>query len=158
MAEKKPPVRIAIAKNRRASHDYELGETFEAGMVLTGTEVKTLRNGQCDLSGSWCSIAHGEAWLRGVNIPEMQGTPYSHDAKRARKLLLHRKEIDKIQRSVERDGMTVVATEVYWKDGRAKVVLALARGKKTYDKRETLKTTDADREARVAMARGRRGS
>ena len=158
MAEKKPPVRIAIAKNRRASHDYELGETFEAGMVLTGTEVKTLRNGQCDLAGSWCSIAHGEAWLRGVNIPEMQGTPYSHDAKRARKLLLHRKEIDKIQRSVERDGMTVVATEVYWKDGRAKVVLALARGKKTYDKRETLKTKDADREARVAMARGRRGS
>ena len=158
MAEKKPAVRIAIAKNRRASHDYELGETFEAGMVLTGTEVKTLRNGQCDLSGSWCAIQQGEAWLRGVNIPELQGTPYSHDAKRARKLLLHRKEIEKIQRSVERDGMTVVATEVYWKDGNAKVVIALARGKKTYDKRETLKTKDADREARVAMARGRRGS
>lgn len=158
MAEKKPEARVSIAKNRRASYDYELGETFEAGLVLTGTEVKTLRNGQADLSGSYCSIQRGEAWLRGVNIPEMQGTPYSHDAKRARKLLLHEREIEKIQRSVERDGMTVVATEIYWRGKRAKVALALARGKKNYDKRESLKTKDADREARVAIARGRRGA
>jgi SsrA-binding protein len=92
-----------------------------------------------------------------VNIPELQGTPYSHDAKRPRKLLLNRREIDKIQRAVERDGMTVVATAIYWKDGRAKVEIALARGKKNYDKRQSVKTKDADREARVAMAKGRRG-
>jgi SsrA-binding protein len=157
VAETKTSVRISIARNRRATYDYELGETFEAGLVLTGTEVKTLRHGQADLSGSWCSFAQGEAFLRGVNIPELQGTPYSHDAKRARKLLLHAREIEKIQRAVDRDGMTVVATEIYWKDGRAKVGIALARGKKNYDKRQSLKTKDADKEARAAMARGRRG-
>ena len=157
MSESKTHVIQSIAKNRRASYDYELSDKFEAGLVLVGTEVKTLRDGQADLSGSFVTFQHGEAWLRGVNIPEMQGTPYSHDGKRARKLLLNRREIEKIQRSVDRDGMTVVATEIYFKDGRAKVEVALARGKKNYDKRQSVKTKDADREARVAMSRGRRG-
>lgn len=157
MAEPKQHVLLSIARNRRASFDYELSDKFEAGLELTGTEVKTLRHGQADLSGSFVTIQQGEAFLRGVNIPELQGTPYSHDAKRARKLLLHKKEIEKIQRAVDRDGMTVVATEIYWKDGRAKVAIALARGKKNYDKRQSLKTKDAEREAKVAMSRGRRG-
>lgn len=157
MSDAKTHVIEQIAKNRRATYDYELSDKFEAGLVLVGTEVKTLRDGQADLSGSFVSFSHGEAWLRGVNIPEMQGTPYSHDGKRARKLLLNRREIEKIQRAVDRDGMTVVATELYFKDGRAKIQIALARGKKNYDKRQSVKTKDADREARVAMSRGRKG-
>lgn len=157
MSDKKPPVFLAISKNRRASFDYELTDKFEAGLVLLGTEVKTLRDGQADLSGSFVTFSHGEAWLRGVNIPEMQGTPYSHDGKRARKLLLNRREIEKMQRAVDRDGMTVVATLMYFKDSKAKVEIALARGKKNYDKRQSLKTKDADREARVSIARGRKG-
>jgi len=110
VADAKTHVIESIARNRRATYDYELSDKFEAGLVLLGTEVKTLRDGQADLSGSFVAFQRGEAWLKGVNIPEMQGTPYSHDGKRARKLLLNRREIEKMQRAVDRDGMTVVAT------------------------------------------------
>lgn len=154
-----PDARIrVIALNRRASFDYELGEKFEAGLVLAGSEVKMLRNGKADLSDSWVQVdERGEAWLRGVNIPPLEHSPFSHDAKRARKLLLNQREIDEIRRAVVRDGMTVTATKLYFKGSLAKAEIALARGKKKGDKRESLKEKDAEREAKQAMSRGRRG-
>jgi SsrA-binding protein len=146
-----------IVRNRRASFDYELGERFEAGLVLIGSEVKMLRHGSADLTDSWCAIERGEAYLKGVNIPVLPGAAFGHDAKRARKLLLHAREIETIQRGIDREGMTAVATRLYFKNGRVKVEVALARGKRKGDKREALKTREAEREARAAMARGRRG-
>jgi SsrA-binding protein len=146
-----------IARNKRASFDYELGERYEAGISLVGSEVKVLRAGAADLTDAWCTIEKGEAYLKGANIPELAGTPFGHKAKRPRKLLLHRHEIEALQRAIEREGMTVVATRMYFKDGRAKVELALAKGKKAYDKREALKQQEAEREARAAMDRARRG-
>jgi SsrA-binding protein len=155
--EKVVPGEKLIAKNRRASFDYELGERYEAGLVLIGSEVKTLRATAADLSGAFCTIERGEAFLHGVNIPELVGAAFGHAAKRTRKLLLHSSEIDAIRRATEREGMTVVATRLYFKEGRVKVELALARGKKSHDKRESVKTEEATREARAAMARARRG-
>jgi SsrA-binding protein len=154
--EKEKPGETLIVKNRRARFEYELGDTFEAGVVLLGSEVKMLRRGQADLVDSWCSVDNGEAWLKGVNIPEMTGAAFAHEPKRARKLLLHTAEIEQIQRAVSRDGMTVAATRLYFKGGRVKVEIALAKGKKTIDKRETVKAREAEIEARAAMARGRR--
>lgn len=155
--EKEKPGEKLIAKNRRASFEYELGERFEAGLVLTGSEVKMLRGGSADLGDAWCAIERGEAFLKGMNIPELPGTAFGHEAKRARKLLLHAREIEQIERAVAREGMTVAATRLYFKEGRVKVELALARGKKQADKRETVKAREAEREARAAIARGRRG-
>jgi SsrA-binding protein len=155
--EKEKPGEKLIVRNRRASFDYDLGERFEAGLVLIGSEVKMLRQGAADLSDAWCSIRRGEAFLEGVNIPEMPGAAFGHEAKRARKLLLHAREIEEIDRAIAREGMTIAAVRLYFKDGRVKVELALAKGKKTLDKREAMKEKDAEREARVAMARGRRG-
>jgi SsrA-binding protein len=146
-----------IAKNRRASFEYELGERFEAGLVLIGSEVKVLRTATADLSDAWCAIERGEAFLKGMNIPVMSGALFGHEAKRSRKLLLHAREIEVIKKAVEREGMTVVATRLYFKDGRAKVELALAKGKKAADKREAVRERDAQKEARAAIARGRRG-
>ncbi len=148
---------VPIAQNRRATFDYELESRFEAGLALTGTEVKVLRAGKADLTDGWVSFDGDEAYVRGINIPVLSGSPYSHEAKRARKLLLHKREIEELKRGVEREGMTVTVTKLYFKGGRAKVEIALARGKKSYDKRESVKQKDADREARQAMARGRRG-
>ena len=155
--EKEAPGEKLIVRNKRASFEYELGDRYEAGLVLIGTEVKMLRSAPADLTDSWCSIDSGEAWLRGVNIPEMPGSAFGHVAKRPRKLLLHANQIDDIKQALARDGMTVVATRMYFKEGRAKVELALAKGKKAIDKRESLKEKDAEREARAAMARSRRG-
>jgi SsrA-binding protein len=147
-----------IALNRRASFDYELGEKFEAGIALVGSEVKMLRAGKADLSDAWVQVdERGEAWLRGVNIPPLEHSPFSHEAKRSRKLLLNTREIDTIRRAVDRDGMTVTATRLYFKGSLVKVEIALARGKKKADKRESVKEKDAEREARQAMSRGRRG-
>jgi SsrA-binding protein len=154
--EKEKPGETLIVKNRRARFEYELGDTFEAGVVLLGSEVKMLRRGQADLGDSWCGVQHGEAWLNGVNIPEMSGAAFAHEPKRSRKLLLHANEIEQIQRAVSRDGMTVAATRLYFKDGRVKVEIALAKGKRAPDKREAVKEREAEREARAAMARGRR--
>lgn len=154
--EKEPGVQL-IVRNRRAGFDYELGERFEAGISLQGSEVKMLRTGTADLRDSWCAIEGGEAFLRGVSIPELPGAAYGHEAKRARKLLLHTSEIESLKRSIDREGMTVAATRLYFKDGRVKVELALAKGKKKGDKRETIKEREADREARAAISRGRRG-
>ncbi len=156
-AKKKNAGEKLIVRNKRASFDYELGDKFEAGLVLLGSEVKTLRDGSADLTDSWCMIQGGEAFLHGVNIPELPGAAFGHEAKRARKLLLHASEIEALKRGIERDGMTVAATRLYFKDGWVKVELALAKGKKKGDKRESIKTRDAEREARAAIARGRRG-
>lgn len=146
-----------IVKNRRAGFDYELGERFEAGLVLQGSEVKMLRAGQADLSDAFCQVRGGEAFLLGVNIPVLAGAAFGHEAKRPRKLLLQKREIEEIARSMARDGMTVAATRLYFKGGRAKVELALAKGKKRADKREAVREKEADREAKAAMARGRKG-
>ncbi len=145
-----------ISRNRRAAYDFELGDTYEAGLQLVGSEVKVLRAGKADLSEAYVTISHNEAFLHAANIPEQGGMSFGHEAKRKRKLLLNRDEIDAIERATEREGMTVVATKIYFRGGRAKVEIALARGKKHYDKRETLKRKEADREARAAIA-GRRG-
>ncbi len=147
-----------VAKNRRASFDYELGDKYEAGIVLVGTEVKMLRMGSADLSDTWCSVQRGEAYLNGMNIPLLEGAAFGHATdKRARKLLLHAKEIEELERAIQRDGMTAIATKIYFKEGRVKVELALARGKKHQDKRQSIKEKDADREAKVAISRGRKG-
>jgi len=148
-----------IARNKRASYDYELGDRFEAGLVLVGSEVKTLREATADLTDTWVAISGGEAYLHGMNIPERKGhLAYVHTPKRPRKLLLHAAEIEEMQRAIDRDGMTAVATSLYFKDGRAKVELALARGRKKGDRREAIKEKDADREARSAIANARKGA
>jgi SsrA-binding protein len=155
--EKAKPGEQLIARNKRASFDYELGDKYEAGLVLIGSEVKMLRVATADLSDSWCGVQRGEAYLNGVNIPTMIGAAFGHENKRSRKLLLHAREIEEIEHAITREGMTVIATRLYFKDGRAKVEIALAKGKKKADKRETMKQKDADREARVAMSNARRG-
>lgn len=142
-----------IARNRRAAFDYELGEHYEAGIALIGSEVKMLRSASVDLSDAWCSIERGEAYLKGVNIPALPGALFGHEPKRVRKLLLHAREIEAIDRAITRDGMTVVVTRLYFKNGRAKVELAVAKGKKKIDKRETVREREAVREARAAIAR-----
>ncbi|MBK6519417.1 MAG: SsrA-binding protein SmpB [Polyangiaceae bacterium] len=156
--EAKKPRRIdVVAVNRRAGFDYELEARFEAGLVLIGSEVKVLRTGKADLTDGWVSFDGDEAFVRGVNIPVMQGSPYSHEAKRARKLLLSKREIEQLKRGVERDGMTITVTQLYFKGPYAKIEIALARGKKAYDKRQSLKRKEADKEARLAISAARRG-
>ena len=154
--EKEKPGEKLIVRNRRARFEYELGETFEAGIALIGSEVKMLRHGTADLGDSWCAVEQGEAWLKGVNIPVLPGAAFGHEAKRARKLLLNKAEIEALQRGLTRDGMTVAATRLYFKGGNVKVEIALAKGKKQADKREAVKEREAELEARAAMARGRR--
>jgi len=146
-----------IAKNRRASFDYELGERLEAGLVLQGGEVKMLRLGKADLTDAWCTVERGQAYLKGMSIPVTPWLAFAHEPKRTRKLLLHLREIEQLKRGIERDGMTVVVTRLYFKGGRVKVELAMAKGKRMADKRHSLRAKDAEREARQAMARGRRG-
>ncbi len=142
-----------IATHRRASFDFELGKRFEAGLALQGSEVRALRTGNANLTDAYCSIERGELWVRGIDIPILSHAAFGHTAKRARKLLLHRAEIEEIARATERDGMTAVAVKLYFKGGRVKLELALARGKKKGDKRESIKEKDADREARAARGR-----
>lgn len=141
-----------IARNKKALHDYSIEERFEAGIVLTGTEVKALRAGRASLVDGWVEIEGGEAWLQGVNIPEYtQGTWNNHAPKRKRKLLLHAREIARLFQRTREKGLTVVPLELYFIGGRAKVEIALARGKAEYDKRETLKRQQDMREAQRAM-------
>src|SRR4051812_9645161 len=137
-----------VADNRRARFNYEIGETFEAGIVLTGSEVKSLRAGKATIGESYADSRGGEMWLINSNIPEyQQAGRFNHLPKRPRKLLLHQRQINKLAGAVERDGMTVVPLKLYFNErGRAKVEIALARGKKLHDKRETLKKRSWDRE------------
>jgi SsrA-binding protein len=145
-----------IASNRRARHDYTIEDTVEAGLVLTGTEVKSLRAGRATLADGFGQITDGEAWLHGVHIPQYtQGTWTNHEPRRIRKLLLHRREIDKLASSVNERGLTLIPLSLYFSDGKAKVELGLARGKRTYDKRQDLAKRDAAREVERALRRRR---
>jgi SsrA-binding protein len=145
--------RKVVASNRKARHDYHLDDVLEAGIVLTGTEVKSLRMGRASLIDGYASITDGEAWLEGVHIPEYtEGTWNNHAPRRKRKLLLHREQIDKWAGKVRESGQTIVPLQLYFSDGRAKVELALARGKRDYDKRHTLRERQDNMEARRAMA------
>ena len=146
-----------VATNRKARHDFHIAETFEAGLVLTGTEVKSLRAGRASLVDGFASVQNGEAWLEGVHIPEFtEGSWTNHAARRKRKLLLHRLEITRLVGKLKESGYTLVPLSIYFKDGRAKVELALARGKKDYDKRQALREQQDQREAARAVAtRGR---
>ncbi|AHE53099.1 single-stranded DNA-binding protein [Sphingomonas sanxanigenens DSM 19645 = NX02] len=146
-----------VAENRRARHDYFLEDFFEAGIALTGTEVKSLRFGEGSIAESYAEVKDGQAWLINANIPEFShGNRFNHEPKRPRKLLLHEREINKMANAVGRDGMTLIPLSVYFNPrGRAKVELALAKGKKLHDKRETAKQRDWKREqARVLRDRG----
>ncbi len=136
-----------ISDNRRARHEYHLLDRFEAGVVLTGTEVKSLRESKTSLQQAYADVREGEAWLRGVHIAEYrQGNRVNHDPDRPRKLLLHRREIDRLYGQVRERGVTIVPTRLYFKDGRVKVELALARGKELHDKRRDIATRDARRQ------------
>lgn len=155
MAKKPDDGTKLIAQNRRAAFDYELGEFFEAGLVLVGSEVKTLRNGSCDLGDGWIGVDGGQAYLKGAFFPKLTGAAFGHEERRPRKLLLHPREIHDIAKAIEQGGLTVIPTRIYWKNGRAKLEFAIAKGKKKADKRETIKARELDREARQAMRRGR---
>jgi SsrA-binding protein len=145
-----------IARNRRARHDYHIEDVVEAGLVLTGTEVKSLRAGRASLTDGFGQISDHEAWLHGVHIPQYtQGTWTNHEPRRPRKLLMHRKEIDKLASATAERGLTLVPLSLYFKDGKAKVELALARGKRTYDKRHDLAERDAARDIDRALRRRR---
>ncbi|MBA6438477.1 MULTISPECIES: SsrA-binding protein SmpB [Streptomyces] len=149
--------RKLIAQNKKARHDYHILDTYECGLVLTGTEVKSLRQGRASLADGFAQLDGGEAWLHNVHIPEYsQGTWTNHSARRRRKLLLHRAEIDKLAGKTQETGHTLVPLALYFKDGRAKVEVALAKGKKEYDKRQTLREKQDRREAERAMSAARR--
>ncbi|HET7681906.1 MAG TPA: SsrA-binding protein SmpB [Xanthobacteraceae bacterium] len=137
-----------VADNRKARFNYEIGEVFEAGIMLTGTEVKSLRTGKATIAESYADSRGGEIWLINSNIPEyLQASRFNHEPKRRRKLLLHKNQVNKLAGAVEREGMTLVPLRLYFNErGRAKLELALARGKKLHDKRETLKKRSWDRE------------
>ena len=145
-----------VARNKRARHDYAIEDVVEAGLVLTGTEVKSLRAGRASLTDGFGLITDSEAWLHGVHIPEYtQGTWTNHEPRRVRKLLLHRKEIERLARSTQERGLTLVPLSLYFKDGKAKIELGLARGKRTYDKRQDLAKRDAAREVDRELRRRR---
>jgi SsrA-binding protein len=147
--------RKIIAQNKKARHDYSILDVYEAGLVLKGTEVKSLRQGRASLVDGFATIDDGEMFLRNVHIPEYtQGSWTNHEPRRTRKLLLHREEIGRLIGKTQESGLTIVPLSLYFLDGKVKVELALARGKRTYDKRQDLARRDADRE--VARALGRR--
>ncbi|MEV5429598.1 SsrA-binding protein SmpB [Streptomyces sp. NPDC052701] len=149
--------RKLIAQNKKARHDYLIIDTYEAGLVLTGTEVKSLRQGRASLVDGFVQMDGREAWLHNVHVPEYsQGTWTNHSARRKRKLLLHRHEIEKLESKSQETGHTIVPLALYFKDGRAKIEIALAKGKKEYDKRQTLREKQDRREAERAMSAVRR--
>ncbi|HEY9408997.1 MAG TPA: SsrA-binding protein SmpB [Jiangellaceae bacterium] len=151
--------RNLVAQNRKARHDYHIDATYEAGIVLTGTEVKSLRAGKASLVDGYAEVRDGEVWLRNVHIPEYDlGTWNNHETRRARKLLLKRDEISRLIGKTKETGFTLVPLSLYFKDGYAKVEIALARGKKSYDKRHSLAEKQAKREAERAIAHQRRTS
>src|SRR5512134_2088567 len=148
----------AIANNRRARHEYEILETIEAGLVLRGTEVKSLRDGQVNFKDSYATIRNSEGWLLGCHIsPYSHGTDANHDPERDRKLLLHRREIRRLTGKIAERGLTVVPLKLYFKAGRAKIEIGLARGKKLHDKRATLRERETRREMDKAVRAGRSG-
>jgi SsrA-binding protein len=151
--------RSVVASNRKARHDYTILDTFQAGLALTGTEVKSLRAGRASLVDAFAQESGGELWLHGMHIPEYAlGTWTNHPPRRVRKLLLHRHEIDRLTGKLRESGLTLVPLKVYFADGWAKVELALARGKRSYDKRQDLARRDADREISRAVGRRMKGT
>ena len=147
-----------IAQNRKARHDYAIEDTFEAGLVLVGTEVKSLRAGRASLVDGFASVDDGEAWLRNVHIPEYnEGSWTNHEPKRVRKLLLSRAEISKISNKLKESGLTLIPLSLYFLNGKVKVELGLARGRKNYDKRQAIAQKDAKREAARATGRISKG-
>jgi SsrA-binding protein len=157
MAEKKERALKIVADNRKARFNYEIGEVFEAGIALTGTEVKSLRQGRATIAESYADARAGEIWLINANIPEyLQASRFNHAPKRARKLLLHKRQISKLESAVEREGMTLVPLRMYFNErGRAKIEIALARGKKLHDKRETERKRSWERErGRLLRSKG----
>ena len=150
--------RKLVAQNKKARHDYHIDDTYEAGLVLTGTEVKSLRAGRASLVDAYAHIKDGEVWLENAHIPEYdQGSWTNHEPRRSRKLLLHRDEIARLIGKTKESGQTLIPLSIYFKDGKAKVELALARGKKAYDKRQTLAARDAAREIDRAVGRRAKG-
>jgi SsrA-binding protein len=147
-----------VAQNRKARHDYEILDTFEAGMVLAGSEVKSLRDGKVQLRDSYARVQDGELWLYGVHVAPyaFAGAFGSVDPDRPRKLLLHRREIDELEQRTAQDSLTIVPLAIYFKDGRAKVDVALARGRRQYDKRAAIAERDAEREVARAVRLGGR--
>jgi SsrA-binding protein len=148
MAKKTEPGRKIVAENRKARYSYHIGEVFEAGIQLAGTEVKSLRASKANIAESYVSPERGEIWLINANIPEyLQANRFNHDPKRSRKLLLHKRQMDKLVGAVQREGMTIVPLRLYFNErGRAKVEIALAKGKQAHDKRESEKARDWQRE------------
>ena len=150
--------RKVVASNRKARHDYTISDTYEAGMALTGTEVKSLRAGRASLTDAFAEETNGEIFLRGLHIPEYtQGTWTNHEPRRVRKLLLHRDEIRKMQGKLRDDGVTLIPLSIYFNNGYAKVELALAKGKKSYDKRQDMAARDAQKEINRAVGRRAKG-
>jgi len=149
-----------VASNRRARHDYDILDTYECGIMLQGSEVKSLRDGKAQLSDSYARVSDGELWLFGVHIPPWQfATGFgAHDPDRRRKLLLHRREIDELMGLTQQQALTLVPLSLYFRDGKAKVELALARGRKLHDKRQAILTREADREAARAARNAQRWS
>jgi SsrA-binding protein len=144
--------RKIVARNKKALHDYAISDRYEAGIALTGTEVKSLREGRASLVDSFATVDDGEVWLRNANIPEyFYGSWKNHAALRKRKLLLHRKEIAKLERALEAKGSTLIPLSIYFREGLAKVELGLGTGKRDWDKRQTIAERDANREAERAL-------
>jgi SsrA-binding protein len=146
-----------IAQNRRARHDYELGKSFEAGVVLVGSEARALREGPADISDAWVEVKRGEAFVQGMRVPPLSHSFLGHEEKRPRKLLLRRPQIEELLVAQDQSRMTLVATKLYFKGGLVKLELCVAKGKKEYDKRQTLRQRDADKEARTAIRNARKG-
>jgi SsrA-binding protein len=150
--------RKVIVSNRRARHDYAIVDTYEAGLVLVGTEVKSLRAGKASLADAFATVDDGEVWLRGVHIPQYeQGTWTNHEPRRHRKLLLHKGEIAKLIGKTKESGLSLVPLSMYFSDGKVKVELALAKGKKAYDKRQAIAKRDAQREVARTVGRAAKG-
>jgi SsrA-binding protein len=147
-----------VAQNKKARHDYAIDETYEAGIVLTGTEVKSLRQGRASLIDAYAAVQDGELWMFGAHIPEYtEGTWNNHTPRRARKLLMHKSEIIKLTVKLKEGGLALVPLQLYFKDGHAKVELGLGKGRKSYDKRQVLAKRDADSEMRRAAGRFAKG-
>jgi SsrA-binding protein len=147
-----------VAQNKKARHDYSIDETFEAGIVLTGTEVKSLRQGRASLIDAYAAVQDGELWMLGAHIPEYtEGTWNNHTPRRARKLLMHKAEIVKLTVKLKEGGLALIPLQLYFKDGHAKVELGLGKGRKSYDKRQVLAKRDADNEMRRVAGRYAKG-
>ena len=158
LATKKNDGEQLIVKNRRATFDYEIDEKYEGGLVLVGSEVKSMRAGKVDLVDAYASVDHDECWLKQMYVAPFEGAKaFPHEPRRARKVLLHKHEIQQLQEHIMRGGLTVIPLRLYFQKGRIKVELGVAKGKKIHDKRQDIAKKTADREARAAIGRGRKG-